>query len=402
VIRCVWGGDEAQQRGLRALFEAGHGAAMTTTNELRAGLLALAKRSVSIMTACTNEESTKLYLALPFLGLLGYDYANPYEVYPEHHADLTSTSNNKIDFAILRDGTPAIAVECKQAGSDLEDSRDQLRRYFNAVADVKLGVLTNGILFEFFVDSASPNIMDDEPFLTIDFETIARAGVSDEIVETLVTAHKSNFDPDTIAEAAHVQLVKKRLRGVFLEEAKGPSEDFCRFALDRVGIKSVRKGVIDRYYAPLIKTAFEQSLITPVVDRLRAQGGADTRQRSMPIHQLSQRIDTTSRELSVVAYTRRRLAYLAENEAQFEAIENIHYKDYMGKLVVFYDRERKGRLFDYIEGADGYDKFIFPDPIGEIVTNNLQELDTALKTVFTTRVRELHSFPMPQKLARSA
>ena len=59
---------------------------MTTSNELRAGLLAVAKRSVSIMTACSNEESTKLYLVLPFLGLLGYDYANPYEVYPEHAA----------------------------------------------------------------------------------------------------------------------------------------------------------------------------------------------------------------------------------------------------------------------------------------------------------------------------
>ncbi|MBK9078281.1 MAG: hypothetical protein IPL91_03685 [Hyphomicrobium sp.] len=42
---------------------------MTTSNELRAGLLAVAKRSISLMTACSNEESTKLYLVLPFLGV---------------------------------------------------------------------------------------------------------------------------------------------------------------------------------------------------------------------------------------------------------------------------------------------------------------------------------------------
>lgn len=375
---------------------------MSTSNELRAGLLAVAKRSISIMTACSNEESTKLYLVLPFLGLLGYDYANPYEVYPEHLADFDPATQNKVDFAILRDGAPVIAIECKQVGADLASSRGQLCRYFNALPEVKLGILTNGILFEFFVDSADPNIMDDEPFLTIDLETVARAGVQDEILETLVSATKEYYDPDTIAEAAHVQLVKKRLRTAFIEEAKGPSEEFCRFALERIGVKSVRKQVIERYYAPMIKTAFEESLIVPVVDRLRAQSGSDIRQSPLTMHQLGQRIETTERELAIVAYVRRRLSYLAQDEMQFNAIENIRFKDYVGKLVVFYDRERKGRLFDYIEGADGYDKFIFPDPIGEIVTNNMLEIDTALKTVFATRVREMGGLSNAQKMSRSA
>lgn len=375
---------------------------MTTSNELRAGLLAVAKRSVSIMTACSNEESTKLYLVLPFLGLLGYDYANPYEVYPEHLADFDPATQNKVDFAILRDGAPVIAVECKQAGADLFDARGQLRRYFNALPQVKLGILTNGILFEFFVDSASPNLMDDEPFLTIDLETIARAGVTDEVIETLVAATKDYYDPETIAEAAHVQLVKKRLRTVFIDEAKGPSEDFCRFALDRIGVKSVRKTVIDRYYAPMIKTAFEESLVVPVVERLKTQTSGDTWNGPMALHQIGQRIETTERELAIYSYIRRRLAYLAEDEIQFEAIENVRYRDYVGKLTLYYDRERKGRLFDFIEGADGYDKYIFPDPIGEIVTNNVLEIDAALKTVFSARVRELGGLSHHQKLARSA
>lgn len=375
---------------------------MTTSNELRAGLLAVAKRSVSIMTACTNEESTKLYLVLPFLGLLGYDYANPYEVYPEHLADFDPNSANKVDFAILRDGAPVIAVECKQAGADLTESRGQLRRYFNALEKVKLGILTNGILFEFFVDSAQPNIMDDEPFLTVDLETIARAGVPDEVIETLVSATKAYYDPETIAEAAHVQLVKKRLRTVFLDEAKGPSEEFCRFALERIGVKSVRKPVIDRYYAPMIKTAFEESLVVPVVERLKSQTSGDNRGGPLALHQIGQRIETTERELAIFSYIRRRLAYLAEDETQFEAIENVRYRDYVGKLAIYYDRERKGRLFDFIEGADGYDKYIFPDPIGEIVSNNVLEIDAALKTVFAARVRELGGLSHHQKLARSA
>ena len=378
---------------------AGARTTMTTSNELRAGLLAVAKRSVSIMTACSNEESTKLYLVLPFLGLLGYDYANPYEVYPNHAA----TPDCKTGFAILRDGAPVIAVDARKAGADLFDARPQLARYFAAVSSVKLAVLTNGTLFEMYVDSTSPNSMDDEPFLTLDLETIARSGVTDEILEALIAATKTNFDPETIAEAAHVQIVKKRLRSVFVEEVKGPTEEFCRFALSRIGVAAPRnKDVIARHYAPLIKNAFEESLVVPVVERLRAQSSGDSRSTPMAMHQISQRIASTEHQLRIVTYVKRRLAYLAQDEAAFDAIENVRFTDYVGRISVFYDRERKGRLFDYIEGADGYDKFIFPDPIGEIVTNNMLDIDTALKTVFATRVREIGGLSHSQKISRSA
>lgn len=372
---------------------------MTTSNELRSGLLAVAKRSVSIMTACTNKESTKLYLVLPFLGLLGYDYANPYEVYPDH----AIAPDCKADLAVLRDGVPVIALEVQKSGADLSEAHGRLARYFRGVPDAKLGILTNGTLFEFYVDAERPNELDSAPFLTVDLETIARAGVADEILETLIAAVKGYFDPETIAEAAHIQLVKRRLRTIFVEEAKGPGEDFCRFALQRIGLTNVRKAAVDRYYAPLIKAAFEEALVIPVVERLRSQAGTEGRSGPVALHQLGQRVATTEYQLQIFNYIRRRLAYLAEDDAQFEAVENVRYTDYVGRLTVYYDRERKGRLFDYIEGADGYDKYIFPDPIGEIVTNNVLEIDTALKTVFAARVRELGSTAAQAvKLARSA
>ena len=372
---------------------------MTTANELRAGLLAVAKRSVSIMTACSNEESAKLYLVLPFLGLLGYDYANPYEVYPDHAA----RPGCKADFAILRDGIPVIAIDVEKAGNNLMSSRESMANYFAAIPEVKLAILTNGTLFEFFVDSGAPNTMDDEPFLTVDLETIARAGVADEVLETLLATTQDHFDPETVAEAAHVQLVKRRLRTIFVEEAKGPSEAFCRYALERIGLKSIRSQVIERYYAPMIKTAFEESLVVPVFDRLKAQSIGEGRPGStVAMHQLGHRIATTEHQLQIFNYVRRRLAYLAEDDSQFDAIENVRYTDYVGRLTVYYEREKKGRLFDYIEGADGYDKYIFPEPIGEVVSNNVLDIDKALKTVFATRVRELGGLSNHQKLARPA
>lgn len=372
------------------------------TTDLRTRLVDFAKRSVGIMGACTNEESTKLHLVMPLLGLLGYDHTNPYEVYPEHAADFATSPINKVDLAILRDGVPIIAVECKKAGADLTDDRGQLRSYFNALVSAKLGILTNGIVFEFFVDSDEPNIMDEEPFLTLELETAARAGIADEVLDALICVTKANFDPDTIAEAAHVQLVRKRLRTILAGEFKRPSEDFCRLVLKKVDIKNVSKSAIDRHYGPMIKTALDESLVLPAVQRMRSEMTSEAKTEADLTSNIGQRIFTTDREMEVYEHVRRRLAFLVEDEAHFEAVEGVQYKDYVGKLRIFYWREHKGRLLDYIEGADGYDKFIFPDPVGAIITNNLLELDNALKATFIARVRSLSSDPYVQRLARSA
>lgn len=370
---------------------------MTTESGLREGLAAVAKRSVGIMTACSNVESAKLYLVLPFLALLGYDCANPFEVYPEHASDPDPATAVRIDFAVLRDGAPVIAVACCRPGGDLSAARASLRPYFDTVRSTKLGVVTNGVLFEFFVDSDRPDAMDDEPFLTLDLETASRAGVSEDVVATLAPATKANFDPETIAEAAHVRLIGKRLRALFIDEAKSPSTGFCRFALERAGIEKASDAAIERHYASIVKQAFEESLILPVAEKLRSSA-CEPRAATVPF-QLAPRIATAERESIVFTYVRRRLAYLAEDEQQFAAIESVHGKTYVGRLVVYYDRERKGRLFEHIAGLDGADKFIFPHPIGEIVTDNLKDIDEALKAVFTVRLREFGQAPQTRASA---
>ena len=78
--------------------------------EFRPKLKAFAERMVGLAPRCTNEESTKLFLILPFLNFLGYDDRNPDEVCPEHSADFSEKYKNRVDFAILKGGTPIIAI----------------------------------------------------------------------------------------------------------------------------------------------------------------------------------------------------------------------------------------------------------------------------------------------------
>lgn len=373
---------------------------MNGHEQLRANLSLVADRSVVIAKVCKNEESTKLYLVLPVLGALGYNFNDPHEVQPEYAADFRADQANRVDFAIMRDGVPVIAVECKKVGNELAADRGQLRSYFSALPSVKLGILTNGMRFEFFVDCDEPNVMDEEPFLTLDMDSIATGGLTTELLSALAGLTSAAFDPSAISEVAEMRLVQKRLRAALIEEVREPSEEFCRLMLQRVGIKHLRKASIRERYQSFIRAAYEEAIVRPVVEhlRLRPQGQIGTDDIST-----AERTITTDRELAVYRYVCRRLAFLVSDEHQFSAIEQVQYRDYLGKFAVFYQNIRKGRLFDFIEGGNGYDKFIFPAPFGEIVTNSISEIDGPLQKVFVARIRELDAEPpvAPTQLRRA-
>lgn len=379
-----------------------------TPGELRNALLVVAKRSISIVKGCSNIESTRLYLALPFLGMLGYDHSNPYEIFPEHRTATFDGRLVKVDFAVLRDGAPIIGMECRVAGASLGD-RENLSAYFRAMPSVKLAIQTNGTLFAFFVASDASDVMDPEPFLTLDLESLLTTGVSDDVAEYLSLLTKQNIASGKLIEAMHLQLVRKRLRKAFLEEAAAPSAAFCRFALERIGVRSSRPEHIEKMYAPLVKSALEESLILPLVQKMR-HGYIETESPIMPpplpkpapapmtapapmaapAPPMSPRMHGAEEEPAILGYVRRRLAYLLKDETLFSAIEHVHAKDYVGRIVLYYDRgERKGRMFDYIMGDDGTERYIFPEPIGEIRTRQVKDIDQALQTIFMANAREL-------------
>ncbi len=81
-----------------------------------------------------TEEATKTSLILPFIQMLGYDIFDPAEVVPEFTADIGIKRGEKVDYAIMQRGKPAILIECKRYGSNLADrchlsARPLLRRH---------------------------------------------------------------------------------------------------------------------------------------------------------------------------------------------------------------------------------------------------------------------------------
>jgi predicted type IV restriction endonuclease len=208
--------------------------------EFQQRLIAHAKLVVSRSPKVDSEAKTNASLVQPFLTALGYDVTNPDDVSPEHHADFSDKYQNKVDYAILHNGAPVIALETKRVGGSKKDDIGQLRSYFNACQSVKLGILTDGLEYRFYADSDKPNMMDDNAFLRLDFSAVAKNGDIDEnTLSGIAAMRRGFFNPEDVGAEAKKKLLFESIVETIKKFKSDPSDDFIRFILgdSAVGIK---------------------------------------------------------------------------------------------------------------------------------------------------------------------
>lgn len=184
-----------------------------------------------------TEEATKNAFIMPFLSVLGYDVFNPHEVIPEFTADVGTKKGEKVDYAILKDGEPIILVEAKRLNVKLQKAQhNQLYRYFSTTHS-RIAILTNGVEYKIYSDLNSPNIMDDEPFLSFNI-------IVDDIelyIHSLENLVKENFNIKTITENAIYLKYAKVVEKTFLADLQSPSDELVKYFLSRPDIKPTGK-----------------------------------------------------------------------------------------------------------------------------------------------------------------
>lgn len=189
-----------------------------------------------------TEEGTKNALVMPFINALGYNVFDPSEVTPELTADVGTKKGEKVDYAILRDGKPIILFECKSFGTVLDDTHtSQLYRYFS-VTDARFGVLTDGVMYQFYTDLEAPNKMDDKPFLVFDMREIKES-----LVDELKKFTKSAFDVDQIMSTASELKYTNAIKRIIVAQLAQPNEDFVRFFASQVYSGRMRQEVLGQF-----------------------------------------------------------------------------------------------------------------------------------------------------------
>ena len=241
----------------------------------------LKERAINIRESLSTEEATKNALVMPFLNMLGYDVFNPLEVVPEYVADSRFKKDEKVDYAIIKDGKPIILIECKKIDNDKLDVKKhagQLFKYFTA-SKAKFIILTNGIVYKFFSDIDETNVLDKEPFFVFNITDFKQAQL-----ETLFEFCKDKFDVDKAYSNAGDLKYIKQFELVIESEYRSPSDDFVRYLLDKSGIYDGVKTakVIDKhkkttveafnlFMSKVMKTSLDFSLNKQVEDKEKSQ-----------------------------------------------------------------------------------------------------------------------------------
>ena len=217
-----------------------------------------------------TEEATKTSLILPFLQMLGYDIFDPAEVVPEFTADIGIKRGEKVDYAIMQRGKPAILIECKRYGSNLaEDAISQLVRYFG-VTNAHFGILTDGISYRFFSDLDQPNVMDPKPFF--EFNMLS---CSDKAVEELKRFTKEEFNVDETLEAAAVLKYIEGMKQALVQQLSTPDEEFSRWLTKQVYSKLLTQVAKERF-SHLVRQAFREFIEDRINATLKSALARDT------------------------------------------------------------------------------------------------------------------------------
>lgn len=195
--------------------------------DLKIKLEQLHQRVVGLKDQIGTEEATKNAFVMPFIQILGYDIFNPTEVIPEHICDIGTKKGEKIDYVIRKDDEPILIIECKHWKESADAHNSQLHRYFH-VSKSRFGVLTNGIVYNFYTDLEKPNIMDEKPFFTINIDDL-----KDSSIKILENFTKKGYNLESILDSAEALKYIKAIRKEFEKEIENPSDELVKLLVNR-------------------------------------------------------------------------------------------------------------------------------------------------------------------------
>lgn len=215
-----------------------------------------------------SEEAAKQYLILPFFQFLGYDPLDPDEVVPEVHASFSGKFKNKVDYAICIDREPVIGVECKKTGELATSDKGEIRGYFNAVPSIKLGILTDGLIYELYSDTDSENMMDENPFVQFNLANVAQEQLNDQVTDALWKLRKGTFDPADVGADAKRKIYVAQYIATLNRSFENPSDTFVRALIDLAGVEGRKTTKLREEHVPMIQESLQLFLDQKILERV--------------------------------------------------------------------------------------------------------------------------------------
>ena len=254
------------------------------------------KRIEQIKDNICTEEATKTSIILPFFQLLGYDVFNPLEFVPEYTADSGTKRGEKVDYAIIVNGEPLILVETKSINTELLPKHtSQLFRYFT-VTKAKFGILTDGIVYQFYSDLDEPNKMDSKPFLIFDLFNIKK-----DKIEELKNFQKDNLNIKNILNNASELKYRTMIKEVIAEQVQEPSDQMIKILIKNIYPGSKTQAIVDKF-RDVTKRAINEYMNDIISERLNALIIPDSVPQSITLPPVKNETSLTDEENETLDY----------------------------------------------------------------------------------------------------
>jgi hypothetical protein len=213
---------------------------------------------------CTTEETTKQALILPLLNILDFSPFDPQKVKAEYSANFPGAkASERVDYALFSGGNPVMFIEAKPHSTKLTNHDGQLSRYFNSTPGVTVAAITNGIEWRFFTDLKLPNVMDNTPFLTVNFDKLG-----DTDIEQLAKFRYDMFNPDKLKSFAEERNYLDTFTNTIETCLREVDQEFVRFIAARANLTPKLTPKFLETMTPLVKQSLKDAISGMVISGL--------------------------------------------------------------------------------------------------------------------------------------
>jgi hypothetical protein len=296
---------------------------------------------------CTTEETTKQALILPLLDILGFSPFDPSRVKAEHGAGFPGAkAAERVDYALFCNSVPVMFIEAKAWAEKLTNHAPQLSRYFNSTPEVAVAAITNGREWRFFTDLNNKNVMDTEPFLTVDFAALDESQIS-----RLYRFRHDEFQPDALRSLAEESIYLNDFTEIISNSLRDPDTEFVRYVADRAKVQRQFTAKFLESIVPIVRQAVGRAVSNMVVTGLSAQPKVESEPNEIApkddpyaaqIDPENPRIVTTYAERRLFEVTRLILGDVEEIESKdTESYFSVLYQGKVSRWVIRYWADKK-------------------------------------------------------------
>ncbi|MFL2486075.1 MAG: type I restriction enzyme HsdR N-terminal domain-containing protein [Gammaproteobacteria bacterium] len=262
-----------------------------------------------------NESKTRDYLIEPFFNMLGYTKMEHYS--HEYSLRLGKGSVKKIDMVVSLNGrTPIMLVECKKANSNLTGNHyKQLAQYYDNHRESKIGILTNGVVYEFYaVRWDDSKKLSNSPFLVFDLRDFTRADLED-----IAQFHLQLFHVKKILEISEEKYFLDDFNAALTKTLHPVGDGLIKLIYKNMGGKRLNEKISKRINNLTNSVSLENSIeIVKVLEGKQSSSGIYTSSKELKAYQIIKTI-------------------LVMNPKIKNYSERLGHKDYRGHFKVVFD-----------------------------------------------------------------